>query len=234
MTTNRVIVGLLAAVLAMQLGIYFKGLRPSTPRPTAEPVTEPPEGTVVDITGMPARGENDSPLVLVEFSDYECPFCARHATEVAPVLEKEYVETGKLRLAFANNPLAFHRNAKFLATVAICAGAQDQYWQMHDVLFESKPKTEEEVMALVPELRLDVGQLRSCVESGTEASRRIESDIKQANSLGLRGTPSFALGLKKGGGKVEIKKLIRGAGPLNLFQREIDAAMMAKAGQGGN
>jgi len=103
--------------------VYLSARRRSMPR-----VQDAPVDTTLDTGGMPSLGSGDAPIVLVEFSDFECPFCKRHARGVMALLRDNLVTTGRLRYVIANLPLAKHANATKLATAAICAGAQGRYW----------------------------------------------------------------------------------------------------------
>src|SRR5262245_29447014 len=123
-----------------------------------------PAGTSLELAGLPVKGPDNARVVLVEFSDYECPYCAQHATGVSHQLDKEFVKTGQIRYAFANNPIPSHPNAVPLAQAAICAGQQDRYWPMHDRLFEVKPKTREELVSVADGLGLDRPAFEQCFD----------------------------------------------------------------------
>jgi len=210
----------------MQAVQLYKQSRPSaSTRLRAESVKSAPKGTVITIANLPQQGKADTNLVLVEFSDYECPFCARHATGVAAQLDKEFVGTGKMRHVFANNPLPMHHNAKLLATAAICAGEQGKYWQMHDVLFASKPQTKEDIVELAGKLPTNIELLQNCLNNNTEAAKRIEAESEQAKRLGLQGTPGFALGHSDAAGQVHVEKLIMGAIPFEVFKKAINESL---------
>ena len=93
---------------------------------------------LVNVSGKPSLGRQDAPVTLVEFSDYQCPFCKRHFSSVYPILKKEYIETGKLRYVFRDFPIAIlHPQAQKAHEAARCAGEQNIYWEMHDMLFEN-------------------------------------------------------------------------------------------------
>jgi protein-disulfide isomerase len=189
-------------------------------RPT---VTEAPEGASIDLAGMPIEGQSDAKIALVEFSDYECPYCARHATGVGKQVKQEFVTTGKVLHAFANNPLAMHSNAKMLATAAICAGEQGRFWVMHDALFDKKPKSQSDVSRIASEMKLDAGKFEICFDAEAPA-RRIEEDLAKANEFQLTGTPGFAVG-KIDKGRVLIQKFILGAQPFAVFEKALNEAI---------
>jgi protein-disulfide isomerase len=163
-------------------------------------------------------GSPNAKGVIVEFSDYECPFCARHATTVLPGLTAKFVEPGLVRYVLANNPLQMHPNARPLAFLAMCAGEQGRYWEMHDQLFLSKPDLQGGLIeAAGKEIGLDSQNLERCVESATY-DRVIKRDQELAKRLGLVGTPAFALGRIENGNRVHALKLIRGAAPFSVFE----------------
>src|SRR6266850_6555168 len=145
---NRLVLPLVVLTVVMQATILYRQYRPPTltgqPPSAKELVVDAAKDSIMDLDGLPTKGNNGN-LVLVEFSDYECPFCARHANGVAQQLEQKYISTGRIRYAFANNPLPIHQNAKFLASAAICAGKQGRYWGMHDRLFSAQPKSKDQV-----------------------------------------------------------------------------------------
>jgi len=212
----------------MQAVLLFKQYYPS--RGGARQATkQAPKGTVINLAGLPTQGNSDSALVLVEFSDFECPFCARHATGVAKELEKKLVQTGKIRRAFANHPLNIHSNAKLLATAATCAKQQGKFWEMYEVLFAKKPKTPEEITPLVAGLSLDVQQFQSCTSNNAEAIKRIDSEAQEAERLGLSGTPAFALGRADAKGNLQVETFINGAVSLEVFEKAINDSLTRQA-----
>src|SRR5690606_19329787 len=103
----------------------------------ARPPREPEfAATAIELDGAPERGSAAAPLVLVEFSDYQCPFCRRHAQQVLPELLKHYVDAGRVRYVMKQFPLvSLHPQAELAARAALCAGDQGDYWEMHDALF---------------------------------------------------------------------------------------------------
>ena len=170
---------------------------------------------------MPSIGAPSADVAIVEFADYECPFCARHATTVFPQIREKYVVTGHLRYAYANNPLLIHPSARFLASAAICAGEQGLYWEMHDLHFDLLPSTLQELVPLLEDWSIDSAQLEACIESGS-ADAAIDRDIQIAQALQVQGTPGFALGRVNDEGHLEVERIITGAQPFATFEVEID------------
>ena len=215
-----ILTALVGLTVIMQAVILYRQPRPATPPP---PIIDAPRDTYVDLADFPARGRGDARTVLLEFSDYECPFCARHATTVFPQLLERFVETGRIRYAFANNPLPIHPNAKWLAQVAMCSGDQGQYWSMHHHLFASVPKSQD-IGLVTKGLTIDQMRLDDCVTArGIEHARLIKRDQELATRLGLVGTPAFAVGRIETGTRVRVLKLIKGAVPIDVFIEAIEA-----------
>jgi protein-disulfide isomerase len=184
-------------------------------------VRDLPPGSMLNISSMPVRGGEEAQVYLIEFSDYECPYCARHSGRVGKELERQLVTPGKVKHVFANLPLPMHKNAVMLATGAICAGKQNRYWEMHGEIFEQQPKAKEQVFALAAGMNLDINAFRNCVES-SEPPPEIARDQKTAKELGIKGTPSFALGRwDRIRNVVLLDKLITGSVPTSIFTREV-------------
>jgi protein-disulfide isomerase len=225
MKTNRLVTVLVSATLLLQTAILYKQYRASnasSQRPARPTVTDAPKDATLEVTGLPITGDPGAKVVLVEFSDYQCPFCKRHATGVGRELEQKFVATGKIRHAFVNNPLAIHSNARLLATAAICAKEQGHFWEMYDTLFQTVPKTKSEILLLTTSVVMDSNKFAACLDRSDEAEKQIKTDLELANKFQFTGTPSFAVGVVDVHGKVSIKKFIVGAQPLSVFEKTID------------
>ena len=229
MKIERVIVGLLALTLAMQGFTLYKQFKKPPSPPNRPPVYDALEGTFLDTSGLPMVGNTDAKVVLVEFADYECPFCARHASGVAKDISKAFVMTGKIRQAFVNNPLDIHPNAVALAEAAICAGAQGHYWEMHSALFDRKPKTVADALTLakseIPAVNTEA--LEDCLNA-PDTHKVITRDRAIAKRFDLTGTPAFAIGIESNG-RLRILKFIGGAQPFSVFQYEINKVINTPA-----
>lgn len=226
MNTSRIIIALISLTVVLQLSVLYQQRQSQVAgaRSTPEPIQEAPSETTISLSDLPTLGDENASLVLAEFADYECPFCARHANSVAKQIKSEYVATGLLRLAFVNNPLDMHPNARFLATAAICAGDQGKYWEMHDALFEMQPETSEEILELGDEIGLAVDELQTCIEEEPTVNDRIERDAAIAENLGFSATPTFALGYMDGD-TVVLRSYILGAQPFGVFEEELEKLM---------
>lgn len=162
--------------------------------PTAPPKPAEPTIVTVPVGNSPVLGRADAPLVLVEFTDFQCPFCRRFNDAVLPELIKNYVEPGKLRIISRSLPLAFHPQAEPAALAALCAHQQQQYWPMRGMLFTDLPGLAlTNFLSAAETLKLDVAAFRQCCEGKTLAGQ-VRRDQLDAQAVGITGTPSFVLG----------------------------------------
>jgi protein-disulfide isomerase len=191
----------------------------------AAPGRAPFKPTDMKLGKVPAKGENTAPVTLVEFSDYHCPYCKRHATTVMKQLQKNYIDTGKLRFVMREFPIPnLHPRAKAASVAALCAGDQGDYWGMHDELFnDQKAKTDEAFIAMADTLGLDVAAFSTCLASD-RFDEQIKADQAEGRKLGISGTPSFVVGLTdpEDPSIVHLTKFIRGAQPYTSFAGAID------------
>jgi protein-disulfide isomerase len=186
-----------------------------------------PQNVVLDVGNNPSRGVPTAKLTMVEFTDYQCPFCSRYVRETYPQIEKEYITTGKLKYVLMDLPLeSIHKHAFKAAEVAHCAGDQGKYWEMHDQLF-SNQKTIDSWSAHAEAVGLDSTRFDSCLASG-KYSAEIRGDITQAQRAGVAGTPGFFLAITEPGStRVKSVKFLRGAQPFAAFKAEIDRLLEA-------
>lgn len=160
---------------------------PRKPAPVAPLPKEP-----VSIKGATLKGSSSAKVLVLEFSDYECPYCGKFARDILPELEARYVASGKVRFAYLQLPLTqIHANAERAALASLCAGQQGKFWQMHDRLFQ-KPATlsPEGIAGHVRGLQLDSPQFTRC-SSSQETAAVLEHHVRTAAALGVKGTPTF-------------------------------------------
>lgn len=134
-----------------------------------------------------ARGSMDAPVVMIEFADYECPYCQKVNPHVQQ-LKKEFGD--KLTVVYKDFPLPMHHGSEKAAEAARCAGEQNKFWEYHDVLFYSKQLEVAELKEHARVLKLDGEQFDTCLDNGQE-SAAVRKDLEEAKGLGLTGTPSF-------------------------------------------
>ena len=194
-----------------------QGARAAPSKPAFKP-------TEISIEGAPFLGAADATVTLVEFSDYQCPFCRRHKEQVMPALVKNFVDTGKLKYVMREFPLAMHANAKGAAQAALCAGDQGQYWQMHDKMFDNQRQLAvENLKAFGAELGLDSAVFDACLDEGKYA-QQVSDDLTAGGRMGVTGTPAFVMGLTdpKDPNKANVTQFISGAQNLEKFTQVIE------------
>jgi protein-disulfide isomerase len=180
---------------------------------------------LVETAGDPSKGSKTAKVTLVEFSEYQCPFCGRHVRDTVPQLDKDYIQTGKVRYVFRDLPLeSIHKNAFKAAEAAQCAGEQNKYWEMHDRLFENQKSLEPAMLtAHAQAIGLDAKKFQSCLDGGKFAAD-IRKDIADANKIGITGTPTTVIGLTQpNDSKIKVVKVIRGAQNIAAFKEAIDS-----------
>jgi len=184
-----------------------------------------PENLTVKGSAIYVLGNNEAPLTLVEFTDYQCPFCGRFETTTFPEIKKNYIDTGKLRLIVRDLPLEFHPFALKAAQSVHCAGDQGKFWEMKDLVFRNQNKLDvDSLSGYAKDLSLNGDIFKSCMADGKHL-KDISDEAKYAQSLGISGTPTFILG-KTAGDSVEGQVIV-GAQPLEAFTSAIDG-MLAK------
>lgn len=178
----------------------------------------------IDVAGAPALGPASDVVTLIEFSDYECPFCIKHFTTTMPQLKAAYIDTGKIRYVFKDFPIdENHPMAIRAHEAAHCAMEQDKFWQLHVKLFSAPgTHTPDQLVARATEAGLDIPAFKACIASGrTTAAIRASADV--ADRLGADGTPSFYLGTRDlATDRVHVVKMLDGAQPFSMFQQALD------------
>lgn len=160
---------------------------------------------------------------MVEFSDFECPFCRQFAQGTRPILETKYVESGILQIVFRHLPLTkIHPNAQRAAEAAVCAAQQGRFREFYHLLFGGPDSLEApNLVAAGAQVGLQQDPYRECLK---QAAAVVEQDVRLAKELGVSRTPAFFVGVVRGG-SVTVLKTISGARPLGEFTAAIDAAV---------
>lgn len=190
-------------------------------QPEAQQPAVAPTPAVISGEFAAEMGSPDAPITIVEYTDYQCPYCLRHANETMPQIVSNLVETGRARYVLKDFPLdSIHPDARFAAVAARCAGEQGAYWQMHDEIFFRQPdwagqgdQASAVYSAIAEELGLEVRDFNSCLSSGRHDAA-IEANLQEGAQLGVTGTPSFFISGYP----------IRGAQPYDLFEYAIGLA----------
>jgi len=220
-----------AGIGAVQRDVQdIKNLLQSLRQPAAPPSPVTPESMEMSLTNAHAKGGAGASLVLVEFSDFQCPFCGRHAKQTMPQIEREYVSTGKLLYVMRNLPLEqIHPDAFRAASAAECAGDQGKYWQMHEKLFGNQQAlTAADLTRYAQETGIEPKAFKECMDADSHGAK-IRQDLKDALAAGVSSTPTFFLGFAEGGGKVKIVRRVQGAHPFPVFKAAIDGLLAEAA-----
>jgi protein-disulfide isomerase len=196
--------------------------KPAQPAPAA---AAPRANVDLAIEGAPTRGRADAAVTIVEFSDFECPFCGRFTRETRAQLERDYVDTGKVRMVFRHFPLAnIHPHAMKAAQGAECARQQDKFWEMHAKLFANQQAlTDTDLQAYARQAGLNDAAFQQCLAGGVPD--RIRGDQAEGTRAGITGTPTFFLGRMTKDGKLHVLDRIVGAAPYATFKVRIDALL---------
>ncbi len=180
---------------------------------------EPPTRAKVETAGAFAIGSQDAPITMVEFTDFQCPFCYRFHVSTFGELKKNYIDTGKVRFVSRDLPLDFHPNAMQAAEAGRCAGEQGQFWPMRERMGSDPDHLDlSHLVADAQDLKLNVETFRSCVQSA-KYKAAIERDIQEALKIGANGTPSFVIG-KTAPNAIE-GELVIGAMPYQVFDEKL-------------
>ena len=167
----------------------------------------------VDTSGRPAQGPAGAKVTMVEFVDFQCPFCGRYAHDTLPQIRRDYGD--RIRYVSREFPLDIHPHAADAALAAECANEQGRYWQLHDLLFAHQDAlTKRDLAGYARRLGLDMGRYASCLRApGTQA--RVDRDLADGRRYGVTGTPAFFIN----------GRIISGAQPYAQFKSALDAAL---------
>jgi protein-disulfide isomerase len=207
------------AVLAQTIDAALAGEEAVLPAP-ATPAAAPTPASIVPTDGARVLGDPDAPVTIVEFTDYQCPFCARHFQQTWPQLKTDYIDTGRIRYVLKDFPITgLHPEAPKAHEAGRCAGDQDAYWAMHARLFigqEEWSGSRDHVTLFkgyAVELGLDQSVFDACLDSGRHAAN-VNAEVSEGRNLGVSGTPTlFVDGYP-----------IVGAQPIEVFREMIDLA----------
>lgn len=196
------------------------------------PQQAPPEDTSpkqVSVDDDPVIGNANAPVTMIDFSDYECPFCKRYFDDAFTQIKKDYIDTGKVKYVYRDLPLSFHDPMATLEAVAAnCAreqGDDTTYYQYHDEIFKRTKSngnglTKDDLSTIATDLELNIDTFTTCV--GDEKNKEeVQKDLADATKVGASGTPTFFIGKSTSNGVITGTKIV-GAQPYSAFQAEID------------
>ena len=223
------VLALVAALVAVVMGTSAAREDTEAERPVADvrtdaPAPVPSDDPLLAVTrreaGDPlAKGAVDAPVVIVEYSDFQCPFCGRFARETAPVLEREYVDKGLVRIEWRDFPY-LGPESTLAADAGRAAAAQDRFWEFHDAMYADQPApnsgtiTEEHLVDVAREAGLDVEAFERDLAAKTGADG-VRADFAEGQSIGVTGTPAFLVNGRP----------VMGAQPVEVFRQLIDQGL---------
>ena len=235
---------IIVAVAAFFAGSYFSNLNSDTVTQSdldsaiakleskiasiQSPSGQPSQPIKISVDNDPVRGNPDAPITIIEFSDFQCPFCARFHVQTLPSILEEYIDTGKVNLVYRDFPIqSIHPNALPAAVAAECANEQGKYWQYHDTLFERQNSWSKldtgSVISTFSQYATDIGleqqQFDSCLGSG-KYLQEVQQDLNDGRTYDITGTPGFFIG-NDDIGFVKID----GAQPFESFKKVIDSQL---------
>jgi protein-disulfide isomerase len=187
------------------------------------PQEPPAQQAKLNLEGMPMLGVKTAPVTIVEFTDYQCPFCQRFHVATFPELKKQYIDTGRVRFFSRDMPLENHPNAVRAAMAARCANEQGRYWQLRDVMAANPNNLDmNSIEKFAADLKMDAKGLRACVESN-KYQKAVQNDLIEAVKAGATGTPTFVVGRTTAEGV--DGELMVGAMPFAMFDEKLKALL---------
>jgi protein-disulfide isomerase len=203
--------------------------QPTSPVETIPPPVETIQPTSVSLNGVPRKGAPAAKIVLIEFSDFECPYCGQHAQGPYAQIQQEYVSNGKIQYAFRHFPLEqLHPGAKQAAEAAACANDQGKFWEFHDKLFVNQRALQlPNLQEYAKSAQVDGSKFDACMTSHQMAGR-VSDDLAEARRLGLSATPAFVIGELQPNQTVRVTRRIVGAHPMEVFQLALNEQLQAK------
>jgi len=221
-TLDLVVTAAVVLVSAIWLMARFS---PASPDPkTGVPIPSEPQSLLHAAT----KGSNTAPIVLIEFTDFECPYCGRFARDQMQQILKTYVESGQVQVAVRHLPLPMHPKAPSAAAAAECARRQGKFWEMHDELFRDGASREAvSITQAAKSLSLNMDDFDRCLS--TEGPIAVKADADLAKKLGVSGTPSFLIGRRVDGDRVQVYTVFPGSLPIDGFREAFDSGLAKRA-----
>lgn len=218
-------IGVLVAASVVLWVVLIRDGRQASAASRSVPIPSEP----VSLVDVPTMGSLDAKVAVLEFSDFQCPYCAQFSKDTLPALKSQYVDAGLVRFAFRQNPLtAVHPMAQAAAEAAACAGKQGKFWPIHDEMFQNSERLRiEDIDRFAGTAGVDLAVFKACI--ATEATQMVKRDVDLAKSLQVTGTPTFLVGRVLGDGRLKVSFVIPGARPLADFSAAIDK-LVAGAG----
>jgi protein-disulfide isomerase len=175
----------------------------------------PTEPVDIKVGNAPVKGDKNAPVTIIEYSDFECPFCGRFHQTTLPQLITDYIDKGKVQFAYKHFPLSFHKNSKNASLAAECAkeqGGDKVFYKYHDILYTNQTSlTVENLKKWAADMGLDTTKFNSCLDTQKYA-KQVDADFNEGQSYGVSGTPAFFIN----------GRLLTGAQPFSAFKTIVD------------
>jgi protein-disulfide isomerase len=186
----------------------------------------------VPLEGSAVKGSSSARVAMIEFAEFECPYCLRFVQHTLPALTTKYVDTGQVALAFRHFPLeSIHRQAFQASEAAECARRQGRFWEMHDQVFDGSAQLDPAgLLGRARAIGLDMDTFETCLAGAAAPQVRRDQSLGQA--VGVRGTPAFLIGLVQDDGTVRVTHRLSGARPLADYEAALDAALAQATSSG--
>ena len=190
-------------------------------RGPAQPALKPPP--TMGVTGEPFKGDAAAKLAIIEYADFQCPFCRRFEHDIYPQIRDSYVNTGKLKYFHRDMPLSFHEGAMPAARAVHCATEQGKFWEMHDSLLgDAASLSAADIDQRATKLGMNVPELDKCISSDKFADV-IQRSVTEASVMQIGGTPTFIIGtLDAQGNVMSVKQTVVGASSFETFKAALD------------
>jgi protein-disulfide isomerase len=193
--------------------------RPAAPVQPSAPAPVDDKVSMAFTSGGFSVGKENAPLVLIEYTDYQCPFCQRYHNDSFAQIKANFIDTGKVRYISRDFPLPFHENARRSATAARCAAEQGKFWELRHTMIVNASQLQADKLGGYAQLAsMDVPKFQACVDSDKYRAA-IDKDIAEGSAAGVNGTPSFVLGRVENG-KLQGVRMV-GAMPYAQFEAKI-------------
>jgi len=237
-TFNKLIMGIvITSIVSAFLGGYFIGINSVEPEQifirnvedvlgtTENKQATKPQTVLVSLDDDPVLGNPNAPITIVEFSDFQCPFCAKFHTQTLPLINENYIKSGKVNFVYRDFPIqSSHPNAMPAALASECADDQEKFWEYHNMIFENQnmwnnlntPDAINTFKEYATKLGLDSTEFDSCLSSA-KYLQEVNKDLQEGQSYGVTGTPGFFVGNEK----IGFTKVI-GAQSFSAFQKILD------------
>jgi len=198
--------------------------QPTLQQPSPQPRQAPTQ--IADFKSLedddPFIGDDNAPVTIIEFSDFQCPFCRRFYTQTLPQIKSTYIDTGKVKFVYRDFPLSFHPGAQPAAEAGECADEQGKFWELHDKIFDEQGKqgtgtvqfSSTDLKQWAADIGLDTGKFNECLDTGKYRSE-VQADFSAGGAAGVTGTPGFIINGKP----------LTGAQPFTVFQQIIEAEL---------